>query len=212
MSSAERPQFVAVEEYLAEEELAQTKSEYIDGWVRAMSGATLRHNKVKGNCFVALSIRLKGKPCQPFDSDTKVRIRRKAATRFYYPDVQVVCESNAPTEVFQDLPVLVIEVLSPSTRRYDLDEKLNAYLQIASLHCFIALEQHQPVAIVLKRAANGFLRELVEGVDAIIDLPFIDCSLAMRDIYEGVEFTPDCVQEQEPEYEQSAEGWLNNHI
>ncbi len=201
MSSAERPQFFTVEEYLAMEEQALTKSEYIDGWVRAMSGSTLRHNKTKGNCFVSLSNSLKGKPCEPFDSDTKVRIDHDGKRRFYYPDVQIVCQSNEMTSEFQERPVMVIEVLSPSTRRYDLDEKMAAYLTVPSLECYLVLEQHQPVAIVMRRTSGGFLREEVKGVEATIDLPFLGCSLSMRDIYDGIEFTADCVQETEFEYE-----------
>ncbi len=108
----------------------------------------------------------------PFNSDTKVRIDRVDMKRFYYPDVQVVCKSNDQLSVFQDLPVLVIEVLSPSTRRYDLDEKMSAYLTIPSLECYIALEQHQPIAIVMRRTTGGFLREVIEGVDASIELLF----------------------------------------
>jgi Uma2 family endonuclease len=137
MSSAEVPQFVSVEEYLAAEETAFSKSECIDGWVRAMTGATNRHNQVKTNCLFLLMLALKGKRCRPFDSDTKVRIVRQSSTRFYYPDLQVVCEENAPTEVFQATPVLIVEVLSPSTRSYDLDEKLTAYLQIPSLQYYV---------------------------------------------------------------------------
>ncbi|MBX3418386.1 MAG: Uma2 family endonuclease [Pirellulaceae bacterium] len=201
MSSAERPGFFSVEEYLAIEEQALTKSEYIEGWVRAMSGSTLRHNKIKGNCFVSLSNSLKGKPCEPFDSDTRVRIEREGKKCFYYPDMQVVCQSNELTSIFQDRPVMVIEVLSPSTRRYDLDEKLTAYLTVSSLQCYLILEQHQPVAIVMRRTDGGFLREEMRGVEGIIDLPFLGCSLSMRDIYEGIEFTADCVQESELEYE-----------
>ena len=143
MSSAKRPDSFSVDDYLAMEEQARTKSEYIDGWVRAMVGGSLRHNRVKLNCLIQLAAKLKGHRCGPFDSDTKVRIDRDGRRRFYYPDAQVVCESNAPTAVFQDQPVLIIEVLSPSTRQYDLDEKLAAYLSIPSLQCYIALEQHQ---------------------------------------------------------------------
>jgi Uma2 family endonuclease len=201
MSSAERPEYVSVDEYLSMEEQTLTKNEYVNGWVRAMTGATLRHNSVVGNCFVSLAITLKGKPCRPFNSDSKVRIDCVGRKRFYYPDVQVVCESNEPTSVFQDNPVLIIEVLSPSTRRYDLDEKMSAYLTIPSLQSYIALEQHQPIAIVMRRVSNGFLREHVEGIEATIDLPFLKCSLAMRDIYEGIEFTAEFVQEDEMEYE-----------
>lgn len=201
MSSAEQPQCYSVEEYLAIEEQAQTKSEYIDGWIRAMTGATNRHNCVKINCLVHLVNQLKGQRCRPFDSDTKVRIDREGSKRFYYPDVQVVCQSNDQLSVFQDQPVLIIEVLSPSTRRYDLDEKMAAYLTIPSLECYIALEQHQPIAIVMRRSHGGFLRQTIQGIDQSIDLPFLGCSLPMREIYDGIEFTAECVQEPDPEYE-----------
>ncbi len=201
MSSAEQPKYHSVEEYLALEEQAQTKSEYIDGWIRAMTGATNRHSYVSINCLVSLANQLKGKRCRPFHCDTKVRINREGSKRFYYPDVQVVCQPNDPMSVFQDQPVLIIEVLSPSTRRYDLDEKMTAYLTIPSLECYIALEQHQPIAIVMRRVNGGFLRELVEGIERTIDLPFLGCSLPMRDIYDGIEFTAECVQEPDPEYE-----------
>lgn len=201
MSSAELPQFVSVDDYLASEELAQTKHEYIDGWVRAMTGATVRHNLVKGNCYFHLKGLLRGHRCRPFDSDMKLRIRQDVGMRYYYPDVQVVCESNPQTAVYQDSPVMIVEVLSPSTRQYDLDEKMQSYLQIPSLECYLVLEQHQPQAIVMRRIKGGFLRECVEGMQANIELPFIQCSLNLSDIYEGVEFTPFCVQEAEAEYE-----------
>jgi Uma2 family endonuclease len=201
MSTAENPQFIPVDEYLAAEEVARTKSEYIEGWVRAMTGATNRHNQVKMNCIVHLGIVLKGNRCRPFDSDTKVRIRRQGRTRFYYPDAQVICDGNAPTDVFQDSPVLIIEVLSPSTRRYDLDEKLAAYLGIPSLNCYVILEQHTPSAIVMRRTPQGFLRETHEGIEATIELPFLGCWLPLREIYDGIEFTATCVQEPEIEYD-----------
>lgn len=201
MSIAERPEWVSVEDYLAAEEVARVRSEYVEGWVRAMTGGTNRHSRVKGNCYVSLANSLKGNPCQPFGSDAKVRIRRDGKTRFYYPDLQVVCESNAPTDVFQDQPVLIIEVLSPSTRVYDLDEKLDAYLSISTLEYYIILEQHKPFAIVMRRTPDGFLRETYEGIEAGIALPFLRCSLPLQAIYDRVEFTPTCVQEAEFEYE-----------
>jgi Uma2 family endonuclease len=208
MSSAEVPEFVTVNEYLAAEEMALGKNEYVDGWVRAMTGACIRHNQVKANCMIQLGRSLSGRRCRPFDSDMKLRVRSASATRFYYPDLQVVCDSNPPTSVYQDSPVLIIEVLSPSTRSYDLDEKMNAYLQIPSLQCYIVLEQHQPAAIVMRRGDGGFLRQVVEGVDGTIPLPFLSCELALREIYDGIEFTATCVQEEEPEYQISDGGRL----
>ncbi|MFO0942608.1 MAG: Uma2 family endonuclease [Pirellulales bacterium] len=133
MASATIPEFLSVEEYLSAEGDSFSKSEYIEGWIRAMVGSTIRDNLVKRNCLVLVSRLLKGLPSQPFDSDTKLRIRREGRTRFYYPDLQVVCESNPQSYVFQDSPVLVVEILSPSTRQVDLDEKMQAYLEIPTL-------------------------------------------------------------------------------
>jgi Uma2 family endonuclease len=200
MSTAEKLEFVSVEDYLAAEEIARTKSEYIDGWVRAMTGATNRHNEVTGNCFLAIATALKGKPCQAYNPDTKLRIRTESKKRFYYPDLQVVCESNLPTESYQDRPVLVIEVLSPSTRLYDLDEKLTAYTQIPTLQYYLILEEHQPIAILFRRNGELFERLQLEGIETGIDLPMLGISLSMREIYERIEFTATCVQEPDPEY------------
>jgi Uma2 family endonuclease len=201
MSSAEQPQYHTVDEYLGLEEKALTKSEYIDGWIRAMAGASIRHNSIKVNCLIQLGNRLRGKSCRPFDSDTKLRIERRETRRFYYPDLQVVCQSNDALSIFQDHPVLIVEVLSPSTRRYDLDEKMTAYLSIPSLEMYLILEQHQPIATVLRRCEGGFLRQTIEGMGESIELPFLGFSLPMQEIYEGIEFTDECVQEPDPEYD-----------
>ena len=205
MSSAEKPDYYSDLEYLQFENQSLSKSEYIDGWIRAMTGASLRHNVVAGNCFLSLGNQLKGSPCRPYNSDTKLRIDQGKSKRYYYPDVQVVCRSNEPTSVFQDQPVLIIEVLSPSTRNYDWNEKLEAYLQIPSLECYIVLEQHQPIATVFRKTNDGFSRQLIQGIESIIDLPFFNGSLSLADVYEGVEFTETCVQESDPEYELSQE-------
>ena len=201
MSSAEVPDYVSVEEYLATEERALSKSEYIDGWARAMTGATNRHNRIVLNCLVKLSNLLEGKPCQPFNSDTKLKIDQATRKRYYYPDAQVVCQKSDPLSVYQEHPVLVIEVLSPSTRPYDLDEKKEAYLSIPSLEVYLILEQHQPIASILRRTPEGWVKNVIEGVEHSIDLAFIGCELPMQDIYRGVEFTETCVQEPDPQYE-----------
>ncbi|MFN5274122.1 MAG: Uma2 family endonuclease [Planctomycetota bacterium] len=206
MSSADKPSYYSVEEYLQGETTSLVKSEYVDGWIRAMTGASIRHNRVAGNCFLSLGSQLKGNPCTPFNSDTKLRIDRSDRKRLYYPDMQVVCESNDQLSVYQDHPVLIIEVLSPSTRAYDLHEKLDAYLSVPSLQCYIVLEQHQPIAYVMRRSNQEWIKETIQGLDATIRLPFLACSLSLKDIYEGIEFTETCVQEPDPEYECIQEG------
>ena len=201
MSNAEQPSFVSVEEYFAAEELATTKSEYIDGWVRAMSGGNARHSTIKVNTIVNISTQLRGKPCQAFDSDMKIRVRHDFSTKFYYPDASVVCEQRDPTAVFQDHPVLLIEVLSKATRAIDLDEKLEAYLTIASLQAYILFEQHKPMAIIMRRTENGFLRETAEELCVSIELPLLDIQLPLSEIYAGVDFTASIVNEPELSYE-----------
>jgi len=203
MSTAEKLVFHSVDAYLKAEELSLTRSEYINGLIRAMTGATNRHNTVSVNIVVSLGRQLKGQNCRPFNSDTKIRVRKGEGTCFYYPDASVVCESNRATETFQDKPVVVMEVLSPSTRAIDLDEKLTAYLSIESLQATILLEQDKPFAIVMRRTPSGFLREVYEGLASTIELPTIGCSLSLEEVYSGVDFTPASVQEHVATYKRS---------
>ena len=126
MTALRQPNFITVAEYLAGEEISDVKHEYLGGTVHAMAGATNRHNAIVLNSLAALHGQLRGKPCQPFNSDTKVRIELPDHIRFYYPDAMFVCHSNPGGDHFQDPPVVVIEVLSDSTRRNDLGEKRDA--------------------------------------------------------------------------------------
>ncbi len=134
-------------------------------------------------------------------NDMKIRIRQDSSKKFYYPDLSLVYESNGQTESFQDRPVLIIEVLSKSTRAIDLDEKLEAYLTIESLMWYIMFEQHKPMAIMMRRTEHGFLRETVEGLDAAIELPTLGLQLPLSEVYAGVDFTPTAVHESELSYE-----------
>ncbi len=140
MTAVKKPDLLSVEEYLEGEELSETKHEYLGGTVHAMAGATIRLNNIAGNAFGVLFGKLRGKPCQPFNSDTKVRIELADHTRFYYPDAMVVCQSNPETDHVQNQPVVVIEVLSESTRRTDMGEKRDGYLAIPSLKVLMLVE------------------------------------------------------------------------
>ena len=191
MSAALKRNLITVQDYLTGELLSPIKHEYLGGVVHAMASARIGHNRVKGNTFGSLFGRLRGKRCQPFDSDTKIRVIVHGQVRFYYPDVSVICNSNPPDELFQDEPVVIIEVLSKSTRRIDLGEKKDAYLTIASLQAYVLIEQEEPLAIVFRRTDGGFVREFYEGLDAVIALPEIDAKLALAEVYEGVEFVPE---------------------
>ena len=137
---------------ISEEDLSQgeldspIKHEYLGGYVYAMAGARNRHNRITTNILGAFFQKLDGKPCQPFNSDTKVRAKWKSQTRFYYPDVSIICQENPENDSFQDNPAVIVEVsLSKRTRRIDEGEKKDVYLTIPSLDVYLLVEQEQPL-------------------------------------------------------------------
>lgn len=180
---------VSIEDYLAGEEQAGVKHEYLGGVVHAMAGASNRHNMIASNFLGALIARFRGKSCQPMNSDTKARITFPDHTRFYYPDAMLVCHLNADTDHFQDHPVLIVEVLSDSTRRADLTEKRDAYLTISSLQVLIFVEPDQATVLLYRRnlPQGGFAVEEHNGLDAVIPLPEMDTQIPLAELYERVE-------------------------
>ncbi len=186
MSTVRINETVSVDEYLAGELVSQVKHEYVAGAVFAMVGAKNAHNRIAGNAFLAFGTRLKGRGCTPYNSDTKIRIRTKGHVRFYYPDMSVICQPNAWSETFQDQPVVIIEVLSDSTRRLDDGEKKDAYLTIPSLTHYILLEQDSPVAVVYCKVSEHFERREFTNPTDLIVIEGLGLSLPLQDFYEGV--------------------------
>jgi Uma2 family endonuclease len=170
MSSAKKLNRVSVEDYLAGELISPIKHEYLGGAVYAMAGARNAHNMIAGNTFGALYVRLRGRPCRPFNSDTKIRVHLPGHLRFYYPDASVICRPNPQTDSFQDEPVVLFEVLSHRTRRIDEGEKKDAYLTIPSLSVYVLIEQETAAVTAFRRTPEGFVQEVYEGVDAVIPL------------------------------------------
>ncbi len=174
---------LSIEEYLKGEEISEIKHDYVDGAVFAMAGGTVRHNQLASNILGSLYGQLRGNSCHPFNSDMKIRVRYPTHTRFYYPDVSVICRSNPEDDSFQDEPVVIVEVLSESTRRIDQSEKKDAYLTIPTLSHYIMIEPDTPVAVVYQRTSSGFVREVHEGREAVVSFPEIDARLALTDVY-----------------------------
>jgi Uma2 family endonuclease len=184
-AEAARDQLVSVEDYLESERTAPQKREYLNGVLYPMAGAGNRHNRIATNIVVSLGMQLRGKPCQPFNSDTKVRIREGDDVRFYYPDAQVVCRQNPLDDSFQDEPVLIFEVISDGTRRADEQEKRLAYCEIESLQAYVLVEQERAAAIVWRRGPMGFVREEHAGLDAVLEFPKPGVQIALREAFEG---------------------------
>lgn len=187
MTAAEKLLLMSETDYLSGELVSSTKHEYLGGYVYAMARAGNQHNQIAGNTFAALHGR---RPCRPFNSDTKIRIRLPTHVRYYYPDMSVVCRPNPPSDSFQDDPVVIVEVLSNSTRRLDLGEKRDAYLTIPSLQVYMLVEQESPLAIVYRRTEQGFVQEQYRDSETI-PLPEIEAELPLAEVYDGVDFIPE---------------------
>ncbi len=191
MERARQFHHVSVEDYLAAELDSPVKHEYVDGVVYQMAGARNTHNLIGGNAFLALGSRLRGTPCRVYNSDTKIRLRLPHQVRFYYPDLSVICRPNPGSDTFQDEPAVIVEVISGRTRRLDEGEKKEGYLKLPSLSAYLLVEQETPVVVLFRRTDLGFVRELHQGMDAVIPLPELGVELPLVEIYEGAELTPD---------------------
>jgi Uma2 family endonuclease len=191
MTAAKQIEMVSVAEYLSGELGSDVKHEYSGGYLYAMAGASNLHNRIASNWLLAVGRQLEGKPCEAFNSDTKVRVRFPTHTRFYYPDGMVVCEPNPPDDTFQDKPVVIAEVISEATRRIDEGEKREAYLAMSTLMTYLVIETDQPRVVVHRRTDDGFIAEVYESVEAVIPLAVIEAELPLAQLYERVEFSAD---------------------
>jgi Uma2 family endonuclease len=185
--SARRVPLITPAEYLEAERRAETKSEYFDGQVFAMSGASLRHNLIVGNLVIEIGRQLKGRPCTVLPSDMRLHIPTGLYT---YPDVTVTCgPPQLEDEHFDTLlnPTLLIEVLSDSTERYDRGRKTEHYRQIESLREYLLVSQEEAhIERYLRQSEREWLLTEAVGFEESINLPSIDCVLALRDVYDRV--------------------------
>jgi Uma2 family endonuclease len=203
MTAAKRITLISIDDYLAGELVSDVRHEYLAGRVYAMAGGKTVHNRVAIAFLGAMHAQLRGKRCEPFNSDMKVRVRHPAHTSFYYPDGMVVCEPNPPDALFQDRPVVIAEVISESTRRIDEEEKRAAYCMISTLTAYLLIETAEARVVVYRRAENHgvFLPEVYEGLAAVIPLPGIGAELRLADLYTRVDFST-----AEPESDDEAAG------
>jgi Uma2 family endonuclease len=180
--------YVSPEEYLRLERQAEYKSEYVNGEIFAMTGASRKHNLVAGNTFGELRQQLKGRQCQAYVSDMRVKV---TATGLYtYPDVVVVCGEPRFEDGYVDTllnPTLLVEVLSPSTERYDRIAKSSYYRTLESLaeHLLVAQDEVRLEQYVKQPNGQWLLFECT-SLDNVVELASIGCSLNLRDVYDKV--------------------------
>lgn len=181
---------VTPEQYLLAEREATAKSEFHDGEVLAMAGASYVHNLIVANLIRELGTQLKGQPCTVLPSDIRVWI--EASRRYVYPDVTVVCGEPTFTDPEQDTivnPTLLVEVLSKKTRNYDRGEKFERYRTLASFAEYVLLAQDRPHCEHYVRQADGhWIFTETSQLEAAVPLTTIGCELALTEVYDKVSF------------------------
>jgi Uma2 family endonuclease len=166
----------------------EERYELVDGRPVRMTGARRRHDRILMNLHRELSTRLLGSPCIPFSPDTAVLIPNGNVRR---PDAGVDCGRDDDSLMHADLPRIVIEVLSPSTRRTDLNEKLAEYKTIGSLLHVLLIDPDEPEVTHWSRdQASAWRQQSHAGLGAVIEIADPRLALGLADIYRGLAFTP----------------------
>ena len=199
MSLAKKVESLTVAEYLEGESAADIKHELIEGHVYAMAGASANHERISGNFYSELRQHLKSSPCEPFGSDMKVRVR----DNFYYPDVMVDCNFDESQPYFTQTPVIIVEVISRSTRKMDEKIKLVDYLNIDTLQEYVVVEQDIADVCVYRksddwRSTHYFLGESIyfESIDFTIEVAEIYRRVQNEDVTTYLESLADKANEQ----------------
>jgi Uma2 family endonuclease len=177
-------------EYLAIERAAEFKNEFFNGEMFAMAGASREHNAIKENLIVELGSRLKGSPCRTYSSDQRLKVSRTGL--YTYPDIVIVCGQAEYAENDRDTllnPTVVIEVLSPSTEKYDRGTKFRQYQKLPSLKEYVMVSQSEPVCERYARRPDGtWALTVVEDLAGELAFESVPARIPLADIYAGVEF------------------------
>jgi Uma2 family endonuclease len=181
-------------EYLAYEAQSPVRNEYIAGEIFAMAGASIRHNVITGNLFAELRAHLKGTPCRALIEGVKLRLRKEQS--YFYPDVMVTCENrlqelDSEQQIVEE-PLIVIEILSPSTEAVDRREKLRAYRTLPSLKEYLLVGQEQALVEVYRRRGDIGWDIITYEPGDIVEIASLELKLSMTDIYfeSGIELNP----------------------
>ena len=176
---------MTMEEFLAWEEGQELRWEFDGIAPTAMTGGTAGHAAIARNLVAALTVRLRGQPCQVYTSNLKIRV----ADSIRYPDAFVVCTPVPRNATVVTDPVVVFEVLSPSTSSIDHFVKNQEYRDTPSIQRYAILEQDFVGATVFARAGDDWVGHVL-GADAVLVMPEIGIELPLSELYEGVVFEP----------------------
>ncbi|MCY7374405.1 MAG: Uma2 family endonuclease [Pyrinomonadaceae bacterium] len=176
-------------EYLALEEKAEYKSEYVNGYIFKMAGGTEAHIQISFNATKLFADKLRGK-CRAYQSEMKVWVQ--AAGTFFYPDVTVVCGERKFHKGRRDIvenPILLVEVLSQSTEEYDKNDKFLTYRNIPSFQEYVLISQNRPAIQQFNRQTNGdWIYKATIGLNSKVYFESVKTEISLEDIYDLVEF------------------------
>jgi Uma2 family endonuclease len=186
--SSQLKTYLTPQEYLAIEREAEIKSEYFNGEMYAMSGASRKHNLIVTNVVAELHRQMKGRPCEVYPNDMRVKV---SATGLYpYPDAIVVCGEPRFEDSHVDTllnPTLIVEVLSASTAAYDRGQKFGHYRWIESLTEYVLVAQDEcKVEHFAKQSDRQWLQTVVQSLDDEVEFASIQSVLRLREIYDKV--------------------------
>ncbi len=189
--SAEPKLRYTLEEYLAVERESDVKYEFWDGEIFAMSGGTLAHEQIMSNVFELLRAKLREKSCRTFSNNMQIKV--PAAPPYRYADGSVAC-GKVEVERFNgnDLllnPILIWEVLSPSTEAIDRGDKFTFYKSIPSFREYLLIAQHRVHLTHYSKQQDGsWSYSEINDLDGTIYLHSVDFPLILREVYQDVEF------------------------
>jgi Uma2 family endonuclease len=188
MSNLAEATHLNLEEYLAGEEAADVKHEYIAGEVFAMAGATDEHVTIAGNVFALLRSHVRGTPCRVYMADMKLLVATQTTENVFYPDVFATCSpTDASERKLKREPTLIIEVLSESTEAYDRGAKFAHYRQLETLREYVLIDSRSRSIEVFRRCDQGWLLCPVAPDESLL-LESLEFSCDQDAVYEDVVF------------------------
>lgn len=201
MGLAQPKTLMTAEDYLRFERASDERHEYWDGEIFAMAGESYNHGLISSNLMIELGLRLKKTPCRVFSKDMKIRsgsdidLHKSLKGFFSYPDIVVVCGAPRTHDKAEDVilnPAVIIEVLSPTTEKFDRGDKFHRYREnLPTLTDYVLVSQNRPMIDHFRRAAEGngdWIYTPFGGLETIWNLKNLEISIPLADVYDGVEF------------------------
>ncbi|HEV2169579.1 MAG TPA: Uma2 family endonuclease [Candidatus Binatus sp.] len=185
-SATETREFFSLEDYFAMEKQSAIRHEYVAGAIFAMADPSQAHEIIAINIAASLHTHVQGRPCRVYTGGRQLQFKYMGDDFVYRPDVWVACgEARSPKGGYVDEPRLVIEVLSPSTARFDRREKAFSYREIPTIQEYLLIGQ-KPAHLVIRRRAEQWNPQTLQSLDDVLILQSVDLTIPVARIYKGI--------------------------